>query len=290
MKKNTSNKIKLGIFITIGIVLFILVIYFVGERQQLFRSTFRLSGVFKDVAGLQSGNNVQLSGVNVGTIENISIVSDTSVRVGILIDEATRKFIKKDAIASIGSEGLMGNKVLIINPGTGGKMNIENNDVIGTIQPTDIDDIMSSLKTTIDNSSSITGNLAKITTNIESGNGTIGRLMMDKSWRQNFDSTITNLKSGSAGFKALMNKMNDVDEILVSLKSTMENTSNITRDLATIVSNIQSGEGALGKLLMDKSAAQNVDSTFINLKNGTAGLKILMERAKYSWLLWGWDQ
>jgi len=290
MKKNTSNKIKLGIFITIGIVLFILVIYFVGERQQLFRSTFRLSGVFKDVAGLQSGNNVQLSGVNVGTVENISIVSDTSVRVGILIDDAARKFIKKDAVASIGSEGLMGNKVLIINPGTGGKMNIENNDVIGTIQPTDIDDIMSSLKTTIDNSSSITGNLAKITTNIESGNGTIGRLMMDKSWRQNFDSTITNLKSGSAGFKALMNKTNDVDEILVSLKSTMENTSNITRDLAMIVGNIQSGEGALGKLLMDKSAAQNIDSTFVNLKNGSAGLKILMEKAKSSWLLWGWDQ
>jgi len=290
MKKNTSNKIKLGIFITIGILLFILVIYFVGERQQLFRSTFRLSGVFKDVAGLQSGNNVQLSGVNVGTVENISIVSDTSVRVGILIDDAARKFIKKDAVASIGSEGLMGNKVLIINPGTGGKMNIENNDVIGTIQPTDIDDIMSSLKTTIDNSSSITGNLAKITTNIESGNGTIGRLMMDKSWRQNFDSTITNLKSGSAGFKALMNKTNDVDEILVSLKSTMENTSNITRDLAMIVGNIQSGEGALGKLLMDKSAAQNIDSTFVNLKNGSAGLKILMEKAKSSWLLWGWDQ
>jgi hypothetical protein len=57
-----------------------------------------------------------------------------------------------------------------------------------------------------------------------------------------------------------------------------------------IVGNIQSGEGALGKLLMDKSAAQNIDSTFVNLKNGSAGLKILMERAKYSWLLWGWDQ
>ena len=82
---------------------------------------FVLSGVFKDVAGLQAGNNVRFSGINVGTVENISIVSDTSVRVEILIDESTRKFIKKDAVASIGSEGLMGNKILIINPGTGGK-------------------------------------------------------------------------------------------------------------------------------------------------------------------------
>ena len=73
MKKNTSNKIRLGIFVSLGIVVFILGIYFIGERQQLFRSTFRLSGVFKDVAGLQAGNNVRLSGINVGTVENISI-------------------------------------------------------------------------------------------------------------------------------------------------------------------------------------------------------------------------
>ena len=151
MKKNTTNKMKLGIFISLGIAVFILAIYFIGEKQQLFRSTFRLSGVFKDVAGLQAGNNVRLSGINVGTIDDVSIISDTSVRVVILVDESTRKFIKKDAVASIGSEGLMGNKVLIINPGTGDKKIIEDNDTIATTQPTEIDEIMKSLKSTIDN-------------------------------------------------------------------------------------------------------------------------------------------
>src|SRR3990172_9258379 len=150
MKKNLNNKIRLGIFISIGIVVFIAAIYFIGEKQQLFRSTFRLSGVFKDVAGLQAGNNVRLSGINVGTIENISIISDTSVRVEILVDESTRKFIRKDAVASIGSEGLMGNKVLIINPGTGGEKIIEKNHNIATAQPIEIDEILKSLKTTID--------------------------------------------------------------------------------------------------------------------------------------------
>src|SRR3990172_11810697 len=138
MKKNAINKMKLGIFISLGIAVFIFAIYFIGEKQQLFRSTFRLSGVFKDVAGLQVGNNVRLSGINVGTIDNISIISDTSVRVIILVDESTRKFIRKDAVASIGSEGLMGNKVLIINPGTGGKKIIEENDTIATAQPIEI--------------------------------------------------------------------------------------------------------------------------------------------------------
>ena len=206
MKKNISTKIRLGIFVSLGIAVFIAAIYFIGEKQQLFSKTFRLSGTFKDVAGLQAGNNVRFSGINVGTVDNITIVSDSSVKVVILIDENTRKFIKKDAVASIGSEGLMGNKIVIINPGTGGKKEIEDNDIIGTSQPINLDDVLLSLKTTIDNASSITSNLSKIAGNIESGNGTIGRLLMDRSLEQNFDSSLVNLKEGSAGFKLLMDK------------------------------------------------------------------------------------
>jgi phospholipid/cholesterol/gamma-HCH transport system substrate-binding protein len=223
MKKDTSNKIKLGIFISLGIAVFIVGIYFIGERQQLFRSTFHLSGVFRDVAGLQAGNNVRLSGINVGTVENISLVSDTSVRVEIIIDESTRMFIKKDAIASIGSEGLMGNKIIILNPGTGGKMEIENNDIVKTVQPINIDDILISIKTTIDNTSHITNDLSKVTGNIQSGKGTIGRLFMDKSLAQNFDSSIINLKQGSEGLKNLMDSakstfVQNFDSTFVNLK------------------------------------------------------------------------
>jgi phospholipid/cholesterol/gamma-HCH transport system substrate-binding protein len=285
MKKKISHKVRLGIFISLGILIFILAIYFIGEKQQLFRSTFRLSGVFKDVAGLQVGNNVRLSGINVGTIDNISIISDTSVRVIILVDENTRKFIKKDAVASIGSEGLMGNKVLVISPGTGGKKTIENDDVIATSQPTDIDEILESLKTTIDNTASITGDLAKISTNIESGQGTIGRLMMDKTWRQDIQATIINLKEGSDEFKVVMDKAGEIDSILIAIKSTIGYTAGITADLAAITNSLQSGEGTIGRLLMNTTAAENFDSTMINLKEGTAALKLLLEKAQGSWLL-----
>jgi phospholipid/cholesterol/gamma-HCH transport system substrate-binding protein len=287
MKKSTSNKMRLGIFITIGIVLLILGVYFIGEKQQLFRSTFRVTGVFKNVSGLQIGNNVRLSGVNVGTVDNISIVSDTSVSVEIMIDENARQFIKKDAIASIGSEGLMGNKALIINPGTGGKKRIESGDMIATSMPIDIDSILMKLKTTVENTADITGDLASMTKNIESGKGTIGRLIMDKAWRENFETTFINLRKGSTEFRILMEKANDIDQAILSVKEAIENTSNITSDLAKITASIESGEGTIGRLLMDKSMAQNVDSTFIKLKEGAAGLKILMEKAKSSWLLWG---
>lgn len=206
MKKDTSFKIKLGIFISMGIALFIIGIYFIGEKQQLFRSTFHLSGVFRDVAGLQAGNNVRLSGINVGTVENINIVSDTSVRVEIVVDESIRRFIKKDASASIGSEGLMGNKIIIINPGTGGKMEIGNNDTVQTIQPINMDDILVSLKSSIDNTTVITSNLSKITDNVQSGKGTLGRLLTDKSLGKTFDSTFVNLKESTAGLRMIVEK------------------------------------------------------------------------------------
>ena len=301
MKKEISNKIKLGIFISIGMALFIVGIYFIGQGQLMFRSTFRISGVFKDVAGLQPGNNVRLSGVNVGTVDNIRIVSDSSIRVEILIDDRTRMFIKKDAIATIGSEGLMGNKTLIITPGTGGKKEIENNDTVQTVMPMNLDEIFLSVKTTIDNTSNITSDLAKITGNIQSGKGTIGRLLMDQSLRQNVDSTFVNIKEGSGSFKMFMAKVNTLDDALASLKRTTQNTADITSDLSKITRTLQSGQGTIGRLLMDSTAGngtfgrllmdstagKNFDSLFINLKESSAELKTLMKKAKDSWLLWG---
>jgi phospholipid/cholesterol/gamma-HCH transport system substrate-binding protein len=209
------------------------------------------------------------------------------VRVVLFVDENTRQFIKKDAVASIGSEGLMGNKVLVLSPGTGGKKIIENDDVIATSQPIDIDDIMKSLKTTIDNTANITGNLAKISTSVESGKGTIGGLMMDKVWRRDIESTIINLKEGSDGFKVVMDKAGELDSILIAIKSTIRYTSNITSDLATITNSLQSGEGTIGRLLMNTSAAENFDSTMFYMKESSTALKLLLEKAQGSWLLGG---
>ena len=206
MKNDTGKRIRLGAFVCLGIAVLTAGIYFIGERQQIFRRTFRVTGTFRDVVGLQEGNNVRLSGINVGTVDNIGIVSDTSVRVEILIGESTRKFIRKDARASIGSEGLMGNKVLIISPGTGGQAEIENNDTVETVPPANMDELLTSLKTTIDNASAITGDLSRITGNIESGRGTIGRLFMDQADARKVDTTLMNLKEGSAGFKLLVDK------------------------------------------------------------------------------------
>ncbi len=223
MKNNANSKIILGIFVSFGLAILIVGLYFIGEKQQMFSDAFHISGKFKDVAGLQVGSNVRFLGINIGTVESINIVSDTSVSVGIIIDDSNQKYIKKDAIASIGAEGLMGNKILIINTGPGRDKTIENNDIIKTTPPINVDEVLFSLKTTIDNTSNITKDLSLITSNIQSGNGTIGKLLMDKALANNFKSAIINLNQGSAELKNLMDDAtisfnNNFDSTLVNLK------------------------------------------------------------------------
>jgi phospholipid/cholesterol/gamma-HCH transport system substrate-binding protein len=204
MKKEIIHKIKLGIFVSIGIALFVTGIYFIGETRKLFSSTFRISAMFKDVNGLQVGNNVRFAGINVGTIEGIEIITDSSVKVDMILDVKTQQFIKKDAKAIIGSDGLMGNKIMNVSPGTTGNPPIENNDMIGTTKPISFDEMLLKLKTTGDNAALITNDLAAMTGNIRSGRGTIGKLFMDTVFADNLDRTIVNVKQGTKGFKQNM--------------------------------------------------------------------------------------
>src|SRR5688572_2992893 len=105
MKKESGHTWKLGTFVVIGLILFVVTIYFVGKQKNLFGSTFRLKSEFKTVSGLEVGNNVRFSGINVGTVDEIELLTDTSVMVELLIKKEIQQFIKTDAKASIGSDG-----------------------------------------------------------------------------------------------------------------------------------------------------------------------------------------
>ena len=205
MQKTTGNKLRLGIFITVSIALFILAIYFIGEKQQLFSTTFHISGTFNDIDGLQVGNNVRFSGINVGTVEDIEQITDSTVKVDMQINEDTRKFIKKDAKAVIGSDGPLGNKIVTIVPGAGRNQEpIADNGIIATSKSASIDDILASLKVTGDNAARITDDLAAVMDNIRKGRGTIGKLLMDSTMAKNVDQSLVNIKQGTGGFKQNM--------------------------------------------------------------------------------------
>jgi phospholipid/cholesterol/gamma-HCH transport system substrate-binding protein len=201
MNKNTKNNIKLGAFVTLGLVIFIAGIYLVGVRQHMFSSTFRISGIFADINGLQVGSNVRFSGINVGIIEDIQQITDSTVQVDMQIEEGTRKFIKKNARATINSDGLVGDKIVSITHGSPGEVSVSNNDFLETVMPVSMEDIMQNLKATTANAVNITDNLAFIMDNVSDGNGIVGKLFFDSSFAEVMEHAMVNLKEGAGGFK-----------------------------------------------------------------------------------------
>ena len=204
MKNTPGNKLRLGIFVTASLALFTLAIYFIGQRQQLFSDSFHLSVVFKDISGLQGGNNVRFSGINVGIVEDIEQITDSTVRINMRVIAKAQKFIKKNARATIGSDGLMGNKIIVISPGTADGRVIGDNDTLTAMQAVSMDEIMVKIKVTADNAAVITGGLASIVENISGGRGTIGKLFMDTVFAKNIDNSIINIKQGTRGFQQNM--------------------------------------------------------------------------------------
>jgi len=197
MKKDGGKKIRLGIFVTLGLVTFLAVVYYIGQRERLFGGTIAISGVFTNVNGLQEGHSVRYTGIDIGTVKEVQLITDTSANVIMKIDKRTKKFIKKDATAVIGSEGLMGNKVINIIPGTSGAAAINDKDVIGTIAAADMDQVMVKVNRIADD-------ISAIVSNVRSGNGTIGKLFMDTAFASNVDQTITGAKKAVKGVDQTM--------------------------------------------------------------------------------------
>lgn len=195
---------KLGMFVIIGLLLFMITIYYVGKNRNLFVSTFQLKSHFKNVSGLKVGNNVRFSGINVGTVNQIEFLSDTVVSVNFLIKKEVQQYIKTDAMASIGSDGLMGDKVLTISPGGVSTKIVKDNDRIASNAAIEMEDLMKSVKVSIDNAGIITGELAEFTYKMNNGNGALSKLMNDQSFANDVDATMSNMKKATKGLNENM--------------------------------------------------------------------------------------
>ncbi|MFB9076065.1 MlaD family protein [Flavobacterium procerum] len=200
MEKQSGYTWKLGMFVTIGLLLFIMAVYFIGKQQNLFGSTFHITSQFKNVSGLEVGNNVRFSGINVGTVEEIKLINDSSVIVVLVMKEDVRKFIKTDARASIGSDGLMGDKVLTISPGLKSQTIIEDNGQLASIDGIEMADLMKSVKKSVDNVGVISEELAIFSHSMNNGNGALARLVRDDKMANSVSNTLSNLETGTKGF------------------------------------------------------------------------------------------
>lgn len=197
-------KIRLGLFVAGGLTLFVLAIFVIGKQKNLFNPVFKLTSTFYNVSGLQVGNNIRFSGINVGTVDNISIINDSTVKVDMLIKKDVKKFIKSDCGVSIGSEGLIGDRLLVITQGSADAALATEGQQLLSAEPVETDAIMSSLQITAGNAEVISQQLAEIMLKINSGNGTLGRLIQDSTIAENFNQTMVNLKKSTKGLNENM--------------------------------------------------------------------------------------
>jgi phospholipid/cholesterol/gamma-HCH transport system substrate-binding protein len=200
MKTYTENfKIRLGLFIIGGLALFVFAIFIIGKQRNLFNPVFYLTTTFSNVSGLQVGNNIRFSGVNVGTVDNISIINDSTVEVAMSIKKEVQQFIKTDSEVGIGSEGFIGDRLLIISKGSTASHVVKEGQQLSSSEPVETNAIMASIEVTAGNAEIVTEQLAEIMIKINSGNGTLGRLLQDSTIAQNLNQTIVNLKKSSKG-------------------------------------------------------------------------------------------
>jgi len=181
MQTSASKKLKIGLFTIAGILLFVIGIFLIGSKKNMFSDTFMIYGTFNNVGGLEVGNNIRFGGINVGTIEKISIVSDTMIRVDMRMKEQVRPFLKKDAMATIGADGLMGDKLITIKSGSINELKLlTNGSRILTADPLDFDKVIGTFTRVANNADIITGELANMAIQIRNGNGTISKHVEEK--------------------------------------------------------------------------------------------------------------
>jgi phospholipid/cholesterol/gamma-HCH transport system substrate-binding protein len=190
-------KIRLGLFVAGGLALFVIAVFIIGKQKNLFNPVFKITSTFHNVGGLQIGNNVRFSGINVGTVDNIVIINDSTVRTDLIIKEEVRKFIKSDCKVAIGSEGVIGDKLVTISQGSAEAPLVKEDQQLRSSEPVETDAIMAGLRVTVGNAEVITQQLAEIMTKINTGKGTLGRLIQDKTLAENLNKTVLNLKKSS---------------------------------------------------------------------------------------------
>lgn len=312
MKTSNTQKFNLGLFIIISTIALVIALYFIGNRQNLFGKTFRISAVFNNVNGLQLGNNVRYSGINVGTVKNIVMINDSTICVDMIIEDKILKHIRKNAVAAIGSDGLVGSMVINIAPGKEISAALVPGDTIKSYSKISTTDMLETLNTTNDNAAQLISDMLKITTAIKTGEGTLGMLINDSEMASSLKQTVVNFKTAS---KSASNSLIEFNKIIKSIdydnsmaavllsdsisatkmksiitnldKSSSEIDSVIT-NLNNVVLNIKNGKGTLNYMVNDTILVKNIDETMKNIKEGSIRLNENLEALKHNFLFRGY--
>jgi len=301
MMNEATNKraIGVGVFIIIGLLLLVGGVMTVGNLHSTFQKKMTVSTVFGDVNGLQSGNNIWFSGVKIGTVKKIKFYGDREVMVIMNINIESKEYIRKDAKVKVSTDGLIGNKILVIYGGTSSFQEIEEGDTLSNELLFTTEDIMNTVQQN-------NLNILKLTKKLSDGEGTIGKLINSDSIYNNLASTSQSLKKASesaqyliaslANFSTKLNKkgnlINDLASDTVvfnSMKLSALNLNKISDSANVFINNLnhasKNPKSPIGVMLHDEQAGANLKTTIINLESSSKKLDQDLEALQHSFLL-----
>ncbi|TRZ40985.1 MlaD family protein [Robertkochia solimangrovi] len=308
MAKSISEKIWLGVLVVLGTIFLVVAAYLIGSQQNLFSKSFSISARFNNVNGLQPGNNVRFSGIDVGTVKSLIIENDSTIAVVMMINLDVKEHIKRDAIATIGSDGLVGNMVVNILPGKDSLVPVSDGDFIQSYSRIGTDDMLNTLNMTNENAALLTSNLLKVSQSLVQGKGTLGRLLNDTLLANDLQKTIANLKIATANLNISIAKFNQIIDTIsiensvagVLLTDTLaankmkrvidnlESSSGVLDSTLTsidmLVRNIEQGEGAVNYLTTDTLLVKQLEATIDHIEEGTDRFNQNMEALKHNFL------
>ena len=307
MRGENKRSVIVGIFVFLGIAILVAGVLTLGGQQKKFVKSIQLKAVFDDIGGLQTGNNIWFSGVKIGTVRKINFYGDSQVEIEMNVEQEVVEFIRKDSKATISSDGLIGNKIIMIYGGTTLAPPVEDGDRLEAVMPLDTDQMMETLQVNNENLVEITGNLKNLTSKLAAGDGMVGAALTDSLLAENFRAIVKNLDQAAINsnrmiaelqsFSSKLNEegnlfnelvtdttmANELKQTMESFKQTAANSEEMTRKLSTITDKFNDPNNSMGMLLNDPEFAETLKSTLENTDSATYNLNRGMEALEYTW-------
>jgi phospholipid/cholesterol/gamma-HCH transport system substrate-binding protein len=201
--RDMTRTARLGAFILGALILFGVGVFLIGDRQYLFTRTYRLHVPFDTVAGLDSGSVVRSGGVRIGIVDKIEMPRHAGEKVTVVLrlKRATREVIRKDSVALIESEGLLGAKFVSVSFGSKESEPVRDGDTIASRPPLEYGDLAKKVSATLETVDTAVGSLQSIVAKVDRGEGTIGALINDKKVAQDLNRTMSEAKAGVTAFR-----------------------------------------------------------------------------------------
>lgn len=318
MANRSIDNLKLGIFVLTGLFLLILFFYMMSKNESIFASRFEIKAHFENVSGLVAGNNVRVSGIVVGIVEDVELVNDTLVIVTIALNNKMRQVVRKNALAALGTDGLIGNRVVnivpvkepapLIEPGDilMGQKEVSTEEMLRTLDQTNrnvlvisrglmetIDKInKSTLLTSLLNDESLSHNLRTSLLNLRNATGQASATMED------LRAVVQDVREGEGSVGALLRDTSfalELNRAVVRLQDVENQADRLAQNMDALVKevdttvkslkgDINQGQGPANLLMKDSLAAARLQSTLGNLEQGTARFSENMEALKHNFL------